>query len=677
MMELEIFEKLEQTFNTRPRPVSPTVAPLALTAAEEAVPVNRFCTDRAEAELSVLGHSFEKECRAFLERNPVPILPPLTSNDLAPWVDPGISEPAPTRNKSDTPVKTIAEPAVPQSTPPKPVKTPEQLAPDAPGVRYSILSTAEHTEFLQLHQQFCHDSNAQDEPAQLTPESHKRYFEMKALVCQEQIEWKQAIHDYEASRSQQYAYCTPTIRSLVEDVIAQRRARVKDYPRLYTVHSSFPCAATAGPDLRLQWVATPLQFGQVLRMFPAPVNATLPHFKFRRSADEPPGADRWNKAPLPVTGNDPYIGPICEAHNIDMAMTSSVFVALMDMHAAYGYSEAWELPVTVRKCGDRLCAFVDKPLVKPKYTMREKNNIFFKHAFESACLQTTKAAMPARLVNPQGTPNVTPQGVPIAPTVLMDHGLMYTVWALDNVRLLIRCKIHGYVPDSSVRAQLRYIGFQTKLEYQLMRGWEDFTPSEQARWWAFTYLRPDAHLMLGRINPMDSQLMRVETMDLPKILPADSQYKAMDQVAMLANVAKQLKELPEGQYMLVHRPRQPQIQIYRATTGIGPYDLHTQHNSSGATDVDTIPCVTTRWSSSNANQIPFTFAPRAPPPPKREPREPRERDPMMSSAGSAGSNKRERYPVVGGVRYCHAFARTGSCRNGDERKPVISVRFHI
>jgi hypothetical protein len=56
-------------------------------------------------------------------------------------------------------------------------------------------------------------------------------------------------------------------------------------------------------------------------------------------------------------------------------------------------------------------------------------------------------------------------------------------------------------------------------------GWEEVSASETARWWIYTYIRPDAHLYVGRINIADSKLISVEYKDMPQILPPTSSWR--------------------------------------------------------------------------------------------------------------------------------------------------------
>lgn len=48
----------------------------------------------------------------------------------------------------------------------------------------------------------------------------------------------------------------------------------------------------------------------------------------------------------------------------------------------------------------------------------------------------------------------------------------------------------------------RFVGIRAKLDYiaALGRGEEDVALAETARWWIHTFLRPDAHLVLGLLS---------------------------------------------------------------------------------------------------------------------------------------------------------------------------------
>ena len=62
----------------------------------------------------------------------------------------------------------------------------------------------------------------------------------------------------------------------------------------------------------------------------------------------------------------------------------------------------------------------------------------------------------------------------------------------------MRCRIHGVVKDeTSVYKKLRMVGMAAKMEYLTRDAQESVPVEEAARWWMHTYIRPDAHLLVG------------------------------------------------------------------------------------------------------------------------------------------------------------------------------------
>lgn len=89
------------------------------------------------------------------------------------------------------------------------------------------------------------------------------------------------------------------------------------------------------------------------------------------------------------------------------------------------------------------------------------------------------------------------------------NNLTYNLWTFGGLSVLIRCRIHGVVDDpSSSYKQKRMIGLGVKVH---MGGHvtshvggigtlDAVTEEERARWWVGTYIRPDAHMVVGT-NP--------------------------------------------------------------------------------------------------------------------------------------------------------------------------------
>lgn len=96
---------------------------------------------------------------------------------------------------------------------------------------------------------------------------------------------------------------------------------------------------------------------------------------------------------------------------------------------------------------------------------------------------------------------------------------MYNFWKFGDMNILIRCKAQAFIKSCENDKKARILGVKTKLEYQLDAGLEETTILERACWWIYNYIRPDAHLMLGRINVLNNELHLVEWRKMIDIIP--------------------------------------------------------------------------------------------------------------------------------------------------------------
>jgi hypothetical protein len=136
--------------------------------------------------------------------------------------------------------------------------------------------------------------------------------------------------------------------------------------------------------------------------------------------------------------------------------------ALFDMFGPT-FAEGWEIPVTVKVHGDQRVVYLDKPLLNRRYSMRAKNQMFFQTACSSVALQPSSRAH-ALVLKPLSQPKVgcgCPNEGPVEPipaAALQDDNVVYNTWMLGEYRLLVRCRIHGYMQEPGnvkVRVTLR------------------------------------------------------------------------------------------------------------------------------------------------------------------------------------------------------------------------------
>jgi hypothetical protein len=148
--------------------------------------------------------------------------------------------------------------------------------------------------------------------------------------------------------------------------------------------------------------------------------------------------------------------------------------------------------------------FVDKPLLRQNITAREKNQMYYDSIFKSLSLKAEPQSDIwvnfERGRQASSSENIATAEQGTHSLNLKTDNLTYNLWTFGNTKILIRCKIHGVIKDpSSQYNQIRMVGIKTKLEmdYEAGGAMEEVTIDETARWWIYTYIRPDAHLILG------------------------------------------------------------------------------------------------------------------------------------------------------------------------------------
>ncbi|CAH1757733.1 11570_t:CDS:10 [Entrophospora sp. SA101] len=243
--------------------------------------------------------------------------------------------------------------------------------------------------------------------------------------------------------------------------------------------------------------------------------------------------------------------------------------------------------------------YIDKPLVKKKSTPRSRNQIFYNTAFKSMALKSK-----------------------------MDI----------NDILNFKPTAQAFIKSCDNDKKARILGVKTKLEYQLDAGLEETTILERACWWIYNYIRPDAHLMLGRINVLNNELHLVEWRKMIDIIPDGNWPTPYSN--MIHYIMKNLKGLPAGTYLLSKLKGEQHATIYRNNEAIETqaltasatttpmdietdddadgttinipeyethfYDLHKAHSKPPSLDRETIPFVRLKWNGP-LEQVPDTF----------------------------------------------------------------------
>jgi hypothetical protein len=182
----------------------------------------------------------------------------------------------------------------------------------------------------------------------------------------------------------------------------------------------------------------------------------IPYFPYSNKPEDPsPAKTRWTKKveisqkfpnkfqPMPLLSEDPRVASLVVEHSIDVVISSSTLVTLADNHEPH-FTEGWEIPVIVKYFeveGKKQKAMIlDKPLLKKKVTPRESNTYFYEKAFQSAGLQLPN-------VVPGISFSATEEKNLNSATEECEDNVTYNMWQFGYLKILIRCKVHGMLPD--------------------------------------------------------------------------------------------------------------------------------------------------------------------------------------------------------------------------------------
>ncbi|XP_062582718.1 little elongation complex subunit 2-like [Saccostrea cucullata] len=154
------------------------------------------------------------------------------------------------------------------------------------------------------------------------------------------------------------------------------------------------------------------------------------------------------------------------------------------------------------------------------------------------------------------------------------NNVTYNLWDLGGFKVIVRCNIHGVIRD--VNQQLSFVHLMPKLEYQCQFGMEQVTPSETARTWISSYIRPNCRVLRARFHTQRTELFSVEELQAAQIVPPSQSFSPGNGFLLLQNIFHHLHQLSPGQYLLSHKKSSDKCVIKKATEDNkrGSYDLH-------------------------------------------------------------------------------------------------------
>ncbi|GBC36260.1 uncharacterized protein OCT59_022068 [Rhizophagus irregularis] len=487
---------------------------------------------------------------------------------------------------------------------------------------YSSMSSEEHLKYLQI------EAVIYRNPELVSKEQRNFYQNMSERVINEQKNFER----WQFERSKLFVgHLNPLIENKVMNHLKYgRQSNINVYSRIELTIGLNP-ASHGEPELKFKQKLSSIEKPFEFSIPPTVVNQIPFQLEKELWLNDIPSAntlsadfaikDYWQKMRIPVVSQDPLIPEMLSNHKVDIVISSGGLTALVGL--AESTDVDLEIPIKIveftKENSTLKTIYIDKPFVKKKMTPREINQVYYNTAFKSMALKMNKDGELQH----------------------SSHNLEYSLWNIDDISILIRCKSDGYYRDSDQK--IRTVGIKSKLDYQLDYNYESISFIEQSRWWIYSMIRNKADLMLGRIDVPMNTLNMVERVSAENILPDENRVKSL--VKKLHYIFKQLqRQLFQGSYILRHEKGEAYAVVYKSVETAENYSL----TSSKLTEIDreTISFVPLVWKGLQAqirNTFPFRTEQTRGPPQKKSKKKfnvPSEKSKSRSKSKSKSKSKK-------------------------------------
>lgn len=202
-----------------------------------------------------------------------------------------------------------------------------------------------------------------------------------------------------------------------------------------------------------------------------------------------------------------------------------------------------------------------------------------------------------------------------------EGSVLYKLYSLLDVLLMVRSSVdlaHPRHDKDTFRAVPVHV--LPKLEYQLCYGAESLTHTEACQLWAEKLLHSSTVSFISRIDAHTSEVAQMQMLHDDWIQNVTCDFKPTRCLNTLYHLLKKVSLLQEGRYLLVHKPREGFVTIFKASdetkAACGVY--HLQHAHCGPPAVSPgIPWVPLDPSyvlpfHQKHGRPPCTFPPRPP-----------------------------------------------------------------
>ncbi|XP_043084767.1 little elongation complex subunit 2 isoform X2 [Puntigrus tetrazona] len=203
-----------------------------------------------------------------------------------------------------------------------------------------------------------------------------------------------------------------------------------------------------------------------------------------------------------------------------------------------------------------------------------------------------------------------------------EGSVLYKLYSLLDVLLMVRSSVDLAHPRHDTDT-FRAVPVQVlpKLEYQLCYGAESLTHTEACQLWAEKLLHSSTVSFISRINAHTSEVAQMQLLPDDWIQNVTCDFKPARCLNTLYHLLKKISLLQEGRYLLVHKPREGFVTIFKSSdeTKAARGVFHLQHVhcrppavSPGIPWVPLDPSCVLPFHQKH-NRPPCTFPPRPPP----------------------------------------------------------------
>eukprot|EP01080_Neovahlkampfia_damariscottae_P012556 gene12556-6376_t len=465
-------------------------------------------------------------------------------------------------------------------------------------VSSQYLNQLEHKEFLNLEKIYL---EVQQNPFQknLYAKQLERYSYLRNFVLKEQTEFKRKEYNEALQKKDEFNFIHPKVLNQIEQIFEFKKKRILCLPNYYKTNQvlNIKKIKLEKNDPILSNPEIIIQLGKVNTLEKSIFKKNL-KFPIQNEVYQLNNDDllknEWIKRSMPELSSDPVAEDISKQFQIPFIISSSSFCSIIDI------SKEFCIPIKIKLIDGRKTIFFDKPILKKKYTIKEKNQNFYNLSFKNIGINMSKES-PVVDFNKNNS-----NSQKFEDFISKIENYTYTCWNLGKFKLLIRTKLDAVVPDELKPSKFSYVGIKTKPEYFPQKGEEEFTWSELARNWAYTYIRHDTQLYISRISPQNNELISIETKNVENLI-----FRPEQSIKLFYTILEKLNDLPIGQYLVSHlTDSDEKFSIFEnVSQENSTYDLHYDFRNAASSDILSIPYVPIKWKNV-PNQIPYTFKPK-------------------------------------------------------------------